>query len=35
MLLLIIVLAFAAGFYKSSLEVEKEKYQILENRMDS
>jgi hypothetical protein len=35
MLALIIILAMAAGFYKSSLDLEKQKYQLLENKMDS
>ncbi len=34
MLLIIIILAFAAGFYQSSLEVEKRKNQILENKIE-
>jgi hypothetical protein len=32
MWLVIILLTFAAGFYKSALETEKTKYQILENK---
>jgi len=34
MFLLIVVLAFAAGFYKTSLEAEEKKYRILEIKME-
>ena len=34
MLAMIIVLALAAGFYKSSLDVEKQKYQLLESKVN-
>lgn len=34
MLFLIIVLAIMAGFYKSALDLEKEKYKILENKIE-
>jgi hypothetical protein len=33
MLLLIILLAFAAGFYESSFDVESKKNKILENKI--
>ncbi|AKM81431.1 MAG: hypothetical protein UT13_C0001G0469 [Candidatus Pacebacteria bacterium GW2011_GWF2_38_9] len=34
MLVAIIVLAFMAGFYQSSLSVEKKKYKLLENKLE-
>ncbi len=34
MLLLIIILALMAGFYKSALDLEKEKYKSLENKIE-
>ena len=34
MMIIIIVLAFMAGFYQSSLELEKKKYKRLENKIE-
>lgn len=34
MLLTIIILAFMAGFYKSSLDVERKRYKLLENKIE-
>ena len=34
MLVIIVVLAFIAGFYKTSLDAERAKYQKLENKME-
>lgn len=34
MLMIIVTLAFLTGFYKTSLDTVKTKYQILENKME-